>query len=395
MLCGDIPPPRRAVLRALRDKDRELLDRGLVLWFPGPASYTGEDTAELQVHGGPAVLSGIADALVEAGARPAEPGEFTRRAFLNGKLDLLEAEGVADLVAAETTSQRRMALQQLGGAQSALIGDWSMRLTQLLAWQEALIDFPDEDLPPEVEQQLTDGIEALRLEFDRSLSSVVAGARVRNGLVFAVTGAPNVGKSSIVNALAEREVAIISPNPGTTRDALEVRLEFAGVPVTLVDTAGLRDTEDPVEQEGVRRARSRAEAADLVITVLEPGSKLEEPANANGLAVFNKIDLRRPDTGCLAISTRTGEGMRNLREALSAQVVQLAPTLGFPAFSRARHSAALQEASSALDEARLAAMPELRGEALRLAMRALSRITGRVDTESLLDMIFGQFCIGK
>ena len=239
----------------------------MVVWLPGPGSYTGEDAAELYLHGGRAVLTGVADALVALGARPAEPGEFTRRAFLNGRMDLTEAEAVHDLIAAETEAQRRQALRQLDGALGTLYRGWADRLRLLLAQQEALIDFPDEDLPPEVEAQVLGELEALQREVAAHLDDGRRGERLREGLVFAITGRPNVGKSSLMNALAERDVAIVSAIPGTTRDALETRVVLGGVPVTLVDTAGLRDATDEIEAEGVRRARARAAAADLVIVV--------------------------------------------------------------------------------------------------------------------------------
>src|SRR5580692_4455742 len=264
-LAGRLPPPRHASLQRLRDAAGEELDHALVLWLPAPASYTGEDSAELHLHGGRAVIDGVADALVALGARPAEPGEFTRRAFLNGRMDLIEAEAIGDLVDAETSAQRAQALRQLDGALGVIYRDWAERLRVLLAQQEALIDFPDEDLPVETEALALGELAALTREIGAHLDDGRRGERLREGLVFAVTGAPNVGKSSLVNALAERDVAIVSELPGTTRDTLEARVVFGGVPVTLVDTAGLRETQDAIEAEGVRRARARAAAADLVI----------------------------------------------------------------------------------------------------------------------------------
>jgi tRNA modification GTPase len=245
-LCGRVPPPRRASFRRLRDAAGSELDQGVVVWLPGPGSYTGEDTAELYLHGGRAVLTGVADALVASGARPAEPGEFTRRAFLNGRMDLTAAEAVHDLVAAETEAQRRQALRQLDGALGTLYSGWADRLRLLLAQQEALIDFPDEDLPPEVEAQVVGELAALQREVAEHLDDGRRGERLRDGLVFAITGRPNVGKSSLMNALAGRDVAIVSATPGTTRDALEARVVLGGVPVTLVDTAGLRDAADVI-----------------------------------------------------------------------------------------------------------------------------------------------------
>ncbi len=369
-LCSGRPAPRRASLRALRDGDDEVLDRALVLWFPGPASYTGEDSAEFQLHGGRAVLEAVADALVSFGARPAEPGEFSKRAFLNGRMDLVEAEAVADLVAAETAAQRRQALRQLDGSLGALYQGWTARLTRLVAQQEALIDFPDEDLPPEVEAALLAELAALDGEIGAHLDDGRRGERLREGLVFAITGAPNVGKSTLINALAERDVAIVSPSPGTTRDVLEVRVVLGGVPVTLLDTAGLRGTDDPVEAEGVRRARARAAAADRVVLVREAGDGDGEIDGAS-IVVANKADLGASLGGAdILVSARTGFGLDRLRDRLAAEARLLTEAAGPPALTRPRHRAALTECRNRLHQAADAALPELRGEDLRLALRA-------------------------
>jgi len=394
-LCaGRLPPPRRAALRRLRDPAGGLLDHALVLWLPGPGSYTGEDSAELHLHGGRAVTEAVAAALVAAGARPAAPGEFTRRAFLNGRMDLVEAEAVADLVAAETEAQRRQALRQLEGALGDLYHGWSERLLRLMAQEEALIDFPDEDLPPEVAAAAAAETVALRTEIAAHLADNRRGERLREGLVFAVTGPPNVGKSSLVNALAERDVAIVSAMPGTTRDALEARVVLGGVPITLVDTAGLREAADPVEAEGVRRALARAEAADLVIAVAEAGAPAGGRTEA--VRVANKIDLGGvvPE-GVLGVSAATGAGLADLRDRLAAEAVRLTDAAGPPPLTRARHRAALIAAAEALDRALAAPLAELRAEDLRQALRALGRITGEVGVEDVLDRIFSQFCIGK
>ena len=378
-----------------------MLDRALVLWFPAPHSYTGEDSAELHLHGGRAVLSAVADALVVLGARPAEPGEFTRRAFLNGRMDLVEAEAVADLVEAETSAQRVQALRQMEGALGALLRGWAERLVRLLAQQEALIDFPDEDLPPEVESAALAEIEALAGEIGAALDDDRRGERLREGLVFAVSGAPNVGKSTLINALAAREVAIVAPTPGTTRDVLEARVELGGVPVTLLDTAGLRESDDAIEAEGVRRARARAADADAVVLVGDAsypcrGPRVESRTGQRVVKVTNKIDLVPAlveDT--VGVSALTGGGMDRLREALADLARDLTQSSGPPPLTRARHRAALIEGVERLRAAGAASLPELRAEDLRLAMRAIGRVTGTVGVEDILDLVFLQFCIGK
>ncbi len=419
VLCGR-PAPRRASLRALRDPGAEgagaVLDRALVLWMPGPGSYTGEDCAELQLHGGVAVVAAVTAALARLGVRPAAPGEFTRRAVLAGRMGVLEAEGVADLVAAEDEAQRRQALRQMEGGLGRRLAGWAERLRVVLAQQEALIDFPDEDLPAEVEAVLLAEVAALAGEMRQGLADGAAGERVRDGLVVAVAGAPDVGKSSLVNALAEREVAIVAAGPGTTRDVLEVALDIGGVRVALLDTAGLRDTADLVEAEGVRRARARAASADLVIEVRdaraaadrgqgtgqgEDGTGETVPAGDGGrkpavIVVLNKADLdggRAAGAG-LRVSARTGLGVAALRARLAEEVARLVATGGVP-LTRARHRAALGEAVEALGRAEAAAWPELRGEELRLALRAVGRVTGEVGVEALLDTVFSRFCIGK
>jgi tRNA modification GTPase len=399
-LCGGaLPAPRQASLRRLRDRSGGLLDHAVVLWFPGPGSYSGEDCAELHLHGGRAVIDGVAGALTEAGLRPAEAGEFTRRAFLNGRMDLVEAEAVGDLVAAETEAQRRQALRQLEGALGALYQDWAERLRGILAYQEALIDFPDEDLPPEVEQQLLTTLSAVGGAIRDHLNDAGRGEKLREGLFFAITGAPNVGKSTLINALAEREVAIVSDIPGTTRDALETRVVLGGVPVTLVDTAGLREASDSIEAEGVRRAIARAEDADLVMTVVEAGSApcgVPPVAVASRLMIVNKADLGLPGPdGAVRISAKTGLGMAELRARLAGAARAMTESTGPPPLTRARHRAALLEAAEHLDAAERAELAELRGEDLRLAMRALGRITGHVGVEDILDTVFSRFCIGK
>ncbi|MDE2515108.1 MAG: tRNA uridine-5-carboxymethylaminomethyl(34) synthesis GTPase MnmE [Rhodospirillales bacterium] len=393
-LAGAVPPPRRASLRRLRDARGETLDRALVLWLPGPGSFTGEDGAELHLHGGRAVLDGVSAALVALGARPAEPGEFSRRAFLNGRIDLTEAEGVADLVAAETAAQRRQALAQMEGGLAARLTGWADRLRLLLAACEARIDFPEEAMPEEAEDAAHAEMRVLGAEMQAALAEGARAERLRDGLVFTVAGAPNVGKSSLVNALAGAEIAIVSAMPGTTRDVLETRLDLGGIPVALIDTAGLRETDDPIEAEGVRRARARAASADLVLAVGCPG--IAAPAHPDALVIANKIDLGGTvPAGALGVSARTGQGMAELRAAL-AEAARRLTAAGNPApLTRARHRAALAEATARLEAAASTDLAELAAEDLRLALRALGRITGMVGVEDLLDTIFRAFCIGK
>ena len=404
-LAGGLPRPRQASLRRLRAPGSgEVLDQALVLWFPGPGSYTGEDSAELHLHGGPAVIAAVGGALAALGARLAEPGEFTRRAFLNGRMDLTAAEGIADLIAAETEAQRRQALRQADGALARLYGGWAERLTRLLAHQEAAIEFADDDLPTDLGERARAGAAALGAEIAAHLADGGRGERLREGVLVAILGAPNAGKSSLLNALAGRDAAIVSARAGTTRDVVEVRLVLAGVPVTLADTAGLRDAADEIEQEGIRRARRRAEEADLVIAVFAA----DTPPDAGTLAwvkpgvlvLANKLDLAPapPAIGGeapLGVSALTGAGMNELRARLEAEARRLAGAGDAAALTRPRHRAALTEAAGWLAEAERAVLPELVSEALRAALRALGRLTGHVGVEDVLDVVFGEFCIGK
>ena len=392
------PQPRRASLRALRTTDGELLDRALVIWFPAPGSFTGEDCAEFHLHGGVAVLHGVADALMDLGVRPADPGEFSRRAFLNGRMDLLQAEAISDLVAAETAGQRHQALRQMDGALGTLYQDWSRRLTRVLAHQEALIDFPDEDLPDSIEQALRDEIAALRAAVGAHLHDGRRGERLREGLVFAVVGPPNAGKSTLVNALARREVAIVSAEAGTTRDAIEVRMDLGGVPVTVVDTAGLREATGEIEAEGVRRAVAHAEAADLAIVVHEAGRPGDSwPLTApRVLHVATKIDLAAaPGDATVGVSAVSGAGLDDLREHLCQQARDLTANHGPPPLTRLRHRRLLEIVQHRLADAMAEKATELRAEDLRGALHAIGQLTGKIGVEQLLDSIFRDFCIGK
>jgi tRNA modification GTPase len=418
MTGGELPEPRRARLAELRDPaNGEALDKGIALWFPGPASFTGEDMAELHLHGGHAVIAAITQALAaRPGVRPAEPGEFSRRAFLNGKLDLTEAEGLADLVNAETEAQRRQALRQMEGALGRLYEGWRETLVGALAHLEADIDFPDEDLPDAVAARVRPQILRIKHEITQHLADNRRGERLRDGLYIAIVGPPNVGKSSLLNALARRDAAIVAATAGTTRDVIEVHLDLGGLPVIVADTAGLRGALDAIEDEGVRRARARAAAADLRIAMVEAtrwpeiDSEVAPAIDGDALLVVNKIDLRRPHPAvaaaalaprparAVAVSVRTGEGMAELLAALAAQVAERVGALGpgtAPALTRARHRAALEDCVAALERFEGAALAELAAEDVRLAARALGRITGRVDVEEILDVIFRDFCIGK
>jgi tRNA modification GTPase len=404
-MAGDLPDERTATLRRLRHPTTgEPLDLGLILWFPGPRSYTGEDCAELHLHGGPAVIAGIADALVAAGARPAEPGEFTRRAFVQGKLDLTAAEGIADMVAAETAAQRRQALHQLEGGLAGLYDGWTQRLVGLLARQEAFIEFETEDLPRDLDAGIGQAAAALRSEMGAHLADGGRGERLREGLVVAILGAPNAGKSSLLNALVGRDAAIVSARAGTTRDVVEARLDFGGVPATLADTAGLRATADEIEAEGVRRALVRAEAADLRLLVFAadqpPDADTLALAGPGALVVAAKTDLARAPARIgaavpLPVSVLTGAGLAELRAALAAAAAVLARPDSATPITRSRHRAAVRDAVARLAELDAAPLPELRAECLRAAAAALGRITGRTGIEAVLDAVFREFCIGK
>jgi tRNA modification GTPase len=404
-LTGSLPPPRLAKYSRFCDPATgEQLDDGLVLWFPAPRSATGEDVAEFHLHGSRAVLAAVAHALRGLGLRLAEPGEFTRRAFLNGKLDLTQAEAVADLVAAETEAQRRQALRQLGGELGDLYRDWSRRLTSVLAHLEAAIDFPDEDLPPEIEEGIFASTDALAVEIERHLADGRRGERLREGISVAIVGPPNAGKSSLLNRIARREAAITSPIAGTTRDVIEIAIDLHGYPVLLADTAGLRDSADAIEQEGLRRALQRADEAEIRLFVFDavhpeqasgaaawPGPDTLLIANKRDLATSRRLEL---SPAAIPVSAMTGEGIDVLLATLGERVAR-AYQIEQPALTRARHRQALEEAVAALHRSRGAILPELRAEDLRLALRSLGRITGAVDVEDLLDVIFRDFCIGK
>jgi tRNA modification GTPase len=406
-ICRRQPSPRVATLATLHDLAGNPIDQAVALWFPAPHSATGEDVVEFHVHGGRAVLAAVLAALggIE-GFRPAEPGEFTRRAFENGKLDLTAAEGLDDLIHADTDQQRRQALRQLQGFLGARAERWRRQIIEAAALIEASIDFADEDdVPDNLLGPALDEIRALKAAIDAALVTSGHSERLRDGLVVAIAGPPNAGKSTLLNRLARREAAIVSPHAGTTRDVIEVHLDLAGYPVTLLDTAGIRESQDPVEQEGIRRAQARAAAADLVLWICDPSTPAQ-PSGVTGVEVWtvkNKIDIvdenevREGGEQVFNISARRGDGVEEL---LSALVVFARDTFGGgePALiSRARHRSLLSDCAAALGRALSAREVgiEVVAEELRSAIHALGRLTGRVDVEDVLDVIFRDFCIGK
>ena len=402
--AGDLEP-RRASLRTLHDRSGEAFDRALVLWMPGPASFTGEDCAELHLHGGRAVFEACARALSDLGLRPAEPGEFSRRAFQNGRMDLTQAEAVADLVDAESDAQRRQALGQLGGALSERYAGFRASLLSILALLEAEIDFPDEEgVPGGLSDQVGPMIAALSADIDAALGQARRGERIREGYRIVLIGDTNAGKSTLFNRLAGREAAIVTPTPGTTRDVLEAHLTLGGYAVTLMDTAGLRDTADAIEAEGVRRARARAVEAELRLWVRAPGfdgaavADLVQPAD---LAVLNKSDVetQTPPEGMphLSISAEQGEGLDALESWMACRIAEDLSGADFPAVTRERHRIRLERARDHLAAARnaMAIGPEVAAEDVRQAANALAEIVGEVGVEDVLGEVFASFCIGK
>jgi len=421
-LAGRVPEPRKAGLARVRDPGGEPIDEALALWFPGPKSETGEDVAELQLHGGAAVIAAVLDALGRIeGLRLAEPGEFTRRAFEAGQLDLTAVEGLADLIGAETEAQRRQAYRQLKGLLGARAETWRKRLIEALALVEARIDFSDEaDVPEDLVGPALAIAEGLRGEIAEALAGAARGERLRDGLVVAIAGPPNAGKSTLLNRIARRDVAIVSPIPGTTRDVIEVHLNLGGFPVTLLDTAGVRDSTDPVEQEGVRRTRARAAEADLVLWVSDARESGEgpQPSDLRGIdgqteiwRLQNKIDLiPENESKELKIKTKiqnlsnkyklsasTGEGFDLFIESLAKHAQSYfgqEPAL----VTRERHRKTLERVAASLEAALregVQGREDIVAEELRAAAQGLGRLTGRVDVEDVLDTIFRDFCIGK
>ncbi len=404
------PAPRQIMLHTLKHPHtHQIIDQAIVVYFAAPASFTGEDVVEYHLHGSPAVVRLLLACLGrQEHHRLAQPGEFTRRAFENGKIDLTGAEAIADIINAETEFQHQQAMAQMGGALSALYEGWRHDLSRSLAHLEADIDFPDEDLPDGVAGQVVPVLQKLKGEIAAHLNDNRRGERLRDGIRIAVIGAPNAGKSSLVNALAQRDVAIVSDHAGTTRDVIEVHLDLGGYPVILADTAGLRpgqlqpDAQGAIESEGIRRAMERACQADLTILLFDGTQEPDAPTLAlrdeRSVMVVNKSDL--PTAGnalpdALAISVRRGKGFELLLQTLTHRIETLIGTREAPSLTRQRHRDALEDCVSSLDRALAARDSELMAEDTRLAMRALGRITGRVDVEDLLDIIFRDFCIGK
>lgn len=416
----NLPKARHAIYAPIRDpKTDERLDDAVAIYFAGPASFTGEDVVELHTHGGRAVIDGVLECLAaQPGLRIAEPGEYTRRAFENGKMDLTAAEGIADLIDAETSAQRRQAVRQMAGELGALYEDWRARLMKALAYIEADIDFPDEDLPGGIVPAVRGDLASVYGEMTKHLADNRRGERLREGFQIVILGAPNAGKSSLLNRLARRDAAIVSEIAGTTRDMIEVHLDLGGFPVTMVDTAGLRESGDVIETEGVRRATARAEDADLRLVVVDRDDWPRIDAEAarlierNTILLVNKVDVA--DTGdvptvwsgqslggdqlelpVLPISAMTGQGMESLLQLLETRVKGGLDFAGPVPLTRLRHRQAIERASDHLDRGLQTDIAELAAEDIRLAVREIGKITGRVDVEDLLDIIFGDFCIGK
>jgi len=405
LLAGKIPTPRMATRALLRDAHRQPIDDAVVLFFPAPKSATGEDVAELHVHGSRAVLAALFAALSSIeNVRAAEPGEFTRRAFENGKLDLTEAEGLDDLIHADTDRQRRHALRQLKGLLGDRVRDWRARIIEASALVEAGIDFSDEgDVPAELMAPAIQKIKALLVEISDVLAARGRSERLRDGLVVAIAGPPNVGKSTLMNELAQREVAIVSPHAGTTRDAIEVHLDLKGYPVTVIDTAGIRKTRDPVEQEGVRRARARAAEADLVLWLFDTDAVgIPSHQGPPVWRIRNKIDLTTLSAGVrerdeLRISAARGDGIAELVSAIVAFARDYFGAVESGLIGRERQRKLLEETAGSLRRSLEVASggEELVAEELRRAALSLGRLLGRVDVEDILDVIFREFCIGK
>ncbi len=406
-----LPAPRLAVRAKLQAPGGSLIDNGILLWFPAPHSFTGEDVLEMQVHGSPAVIDRLIFGLAALpGFQAAAPGEFTRRALMNGKMDLAQVEGLADLIDAETEQQRRQAIHFMEGKTSAFYEDLRTRIIRNLAHLEAYIDFPEEDIPEEVYASLNADLSDLRSRIEEKLANDIYGERIRDGFLIAIIGAPNVGKSSLLNALAQRDIAIVSQHAGTTRDVLEAHLNINGFAVTLADTAGIREQAGEVEAEGIRRSFERMKWADLTLIILDAQNPVLPPDVAARLDNKAILIVNKCDSGALpanlpvsafagqspmAISVQYNLGLTELIAALSIQLNQMVTQHEPSVITRARHKKALSDAVFHLNQFMKQTLIELRCEELRLAARAIGSVTGIIDIESVLDEIFRSFCIGK
>lgn len=406
-ICAELPPPRRAVLRTLRDSDRETIDQALILRFQAPRSFTGEDVVEIQTHGAPVVLESILAELVARGARRARPGEFTERAFLNDRIDLAQAEAIADLIDATSTQAARAASRSLEGALSKEVDALVARVTELRVWVEAALDFADEDVDFLADGQVRDRTDALLDQLDELLARTRSGRLLIDGLRVAIVGKPNAGKSSLLNALTRSDAAIVTEQPGTTRDVLRERVAIAGIPLTLADTAGLRETRDTIEREGVRRAEQEMHQADLLLWVVEAGEAAPRlPPGLDGqrrhIRINNKIDLSgdrpRIDDQGVWLSLSTGEGVE-LLETCVRDALDVSSDAGGEFSARQRHVEALKAArtqlAAGLAEITTTGSGELLAECLKECANHLGEITGRLSSDELLGRIFSSFCIGK
>ncbi len=393
------PQHQKISFQKIRDpKTSEKIDETLISFFKSPQSFTGEDVAEISIHASPFIARKIFEILSTVeDVRLAEAGEFSKRAFLNGKLDLVQAEAIPDLIAAETAAQHKQALQQLSGKLGEIYEDWRFRLIEISAMLEAAIDFPDEDLPQNIIEKVEENVRKLRDEISLHLNDQKIGQKIKNGLSLAIIGAPNSGKSSLINFLAKSEVAIVSEIAGTTRDVVETHLEIAGVAVKISDTAGLRETSDQIESEGIRRALKKAAEADLKIFLVDAQNPIlrDDLIDENTIVVMNKIDKKPANSKFLEISLTQNINTSNLIKNLEEKIVEMIPNHNMPLITQERYRTSLQNAVSNLENFNLQKNIELASEDLRMTAREIGKITGKIDIENILDVIFSRFCIGK